>query len=72
MANLVQPSQGLLNERDVAHITGMSVSTVRRWRLLRQGPTFLKLNAAVRYRVQDVLSWLEARPTGGEHSAGAQ
>jgi len=55
----------LLNERDVARITGMSVASVRRWRLLRQGPRFLKLNAAVRYRAEDISAWLESRPTGG-------
>jgi predicted DNA-binding transcriptional regulator AlpA len=65
MANENQPKQGLLNEREVARITGMSVATVRRWRLLRQGPTFLKVGAAVRYRLQDIISWLDARPIGG-------
>lgn len=56
----------LLNEHDIAHITGLSVATVRRWRLLGQGPRFLKLNSAVRYRPADLVGWLEARPRGGE------
>ena len=56
----------LLNEHDVARITGLSVASVRRWRLLRQGPKYLKLGSAVRYRRDDVLAWLESRPTGGE------
>jgi predicted DNA-binding transcriptional regulator AlpA len=57
----------LLNEFDIARITGMSVATVRRWRLLRQGPKCLKLGSAVRYRPEDVFAWLASRPTGGEH-----
>jgi predicted DNA-binding transcriptional regulator AlpA len=57
----------LLNEHDVARITGLSVASVRRWRLLKQGPKFLKLNSAVRYRVEDVRAWLESRPSGGGH-----
>lgn len=66
MASPNQFSQGLLSERQVARITGMSVATVRRWRLLGQGPKYLKLNAAVRYRPEDVAAWLESRPSGGE------
>lgn len=56
----------LLNEYDVARITGLSVASVRRWRLLRQGPKYLKIGSAVRYKREDVLAWLESRPTGGE------
>lgn len=55
----------LLNERDVARITGLSLASVRRWRFLRQGPKYLKINSAVRYRSEDVTAWLESRPTGG-------
>ena len=56
----------LLNEHDVARITGLSVASIRRWRLLKQGPRYLKIGAAVRYRAEDISAWLEARPTGGE------
>jgi predicted DNA-binding transcriptional regulator AlpA len=57
--------ESLLNEYDVARITGVSLGSIRRWRLLRQGPKFLKLGASVRYRVNDLEAWLDARPTGG-------
>ena len=55
----------LLDERDLARITGLSLASVRRWRLFRQGPKYLKIGAAVRYRAEDVRVWLETRPTGG-------
>jgi predicted DNA-binding transcriptional regulator AlpA len=55
----------LLNEHEVAHLTGLSVASVRRWRLLRQGPKYLKINSAVRYRPEDISEWLKSRPTGG-------
>jgi predicted DNA-binding transcriptional regulator AlpA len=55
----------LLNEEDVARLTALSVATVRRWRLLSQGPTFIKIGASVRYRPNDVAAWLQSRPTGG-------
>jgi predicted DNA-binding transcriptional regulator AlpA len=62
----------LLNEHDVARITGLSVASVRRWRLLRQGPKYIKIGAAVRYKSEDISAWLESRPSGGEHLAEAQ
>ena len=72
MGALHNAIDSLLNEYDVARITGLSVASVRRWRLLRQGPKFLKLNSAVRYRPEDLKAWLESRPTGGGHHAEAQ
>jgi predicted DNA-binding transcriptional regulator AlpA len=60
----------LVNEQDVARITGLSVASVRRWRLLRMGPKYLKIGASVRYKPEDVSAWLESRPTGGGREAG--
>ncbi len=65
MGTTTSTLETLLNDRDVARITGMSVASVRRWRLFRQGPRYLKIGAAVRYRLSDVSAWLESRPTGG-------
>jgi predicted DNA-binding transcriptional regulator AlpA len=72
MATASNTFETLLNERDVARLTGLSLASVRRWRLLKQGPRFIKLNSAVRYRPKDVAMWLESRPSGGEHQAGAR
>jgi predicted DNA-binding transcriptional regulator AlpA len=58
--------ENLVNEREVARITGMSLATVRRWRLLGKGPKYLKVGSAVRYRPEDVAAWIASRPTGGE------
>jgi predicted DNA-binding transcriptional regulator AlpA len=66
MGTVLNTVQELLNEHDVARITGLSVASVRRWRLLRQGPKYLKIGAAVRYRAEDISAWLESRPTGRE------
>lgn len=63
------PFQSLLNEHDVARVTGLSVASVRRWRLLRQGPKYLKIGAAVRYKADDISAWIESRPCGGGHQA---
>jgi predicted DNA-binding transcriptional regulator AlpA len=55
----------LLNEHDVARVTGLSVASVRRWRLFGQGPKYFKLGASVRYKSVDVTAWINSRPTGG-------
>jgi predicted DNA-binding transcriptional regulator AlpA len=55
----------LLNEHEVAGITGLSVASVRRWRLLRQGPKYLKIGASVRYKPEDVQTFLDRQPCGG-------
>ncbi len=67
----IQQLRTLFNEFDVARITGLSVASVRRWRLLRQGPKFLKIGASVRYRPEDVAAWLESCPTGGGQNTAA-
>jgi len=66
MATANSTLETLLNEHDVARVTGLSIASVRRWRLLKQGPRYLKLGSAVRYRAEDISAWLESRPTGGE------
>ena len=72
MATVKNILETLLNEYDVARITGLSVASVRRWRLLRQGPKYLKIGAAVRYKPEDISVWLESRPSGGGHQAEAR
>lgn len=52
--NVNEKGPQLLKEHDVARFYGVSIATVRRWRLLRQGPRYLKLNAAVRYLPEDI------------------
>lgn len=68
--NMTAELKALLNERDVAHAVGMSLGTVRRWRLLKDGPPYLKIGASVRYRPSDLADWLKARPSGGGDSGG--
>ena len=64
--------EALLNEHDVARITGLSPSTVRRWRLQRnQGPEYLKIGSAVRYKEGALRAWIENRHTGGTKTEAA-
>lgn len=52
----------MLNEHQVAEYLSMSVATLRRWRLFRQGPKFLKIGSAVRYKREDVDAWIGSCP----------
>jgi hypothetical protein len=58
-----------LTERDVARICGLSLGSIRRWRLQGVGPRFHKFQSAVRYSPSDVLAWIRTRPTGGTQAA---
>lgn len=52
-------SNGLMDERDLSRMLGVSVRTVQAWRVKGGGPVFLKFNnRLVRYRPSDVDAWL--------------
>ena len=52
----------VLDETEVAKRVGMSVASVRHWRVKKTGPRFYKIGAAVRYRPEDVDAWIEGMP----------
>jgi|SRR5579864_5175515 len=58
-ASLPKQSE-MLNEMQVAAYLNISVATVRRWRLFRKGPRFVKIGSAVRYKHGDVEMWLDS------------
>lgn len=60
----VAPKQAeVLNEKQVANYLTVSIGTVRRWRLLRTGPRFLKIGSAVRYKRADLEAWIDSCST---------
>jgi hypothetical protein len=58
-------SGSLLTETDVSKQLRVSLACLRRWRLERRGPVFVKIGQLVRYRPEDLESWLKTLPTGG-------
>lgn len=52
---------GMLTEAQVARICGLSVSTLRRYRVRGEGPRYLRLGRSVRYMPGDVRAWLAKR-----------
>jgi len=57
--------QNFMTEKEVAGQLNVSLATLRRWRLERRGPQFVKVGALVRYRPEDLEQWMAALPTGG-------
>ena len=61
--------EALLDEYAVAKFYGVSVATIRRWRWLHAGPTFHKIGALCRYRMDDLEAYLRSTRTGGGSQA---
>ncbi len=55
----------LLTEHEVARLLKVSVATIRRRRLLKQPPTWIKIGASVRYTPYSISAFLKSRPSGG-------
>ena len=55
----------LLTEMDVAQKLHVSLACLRRWRLEKRGPPFVKIGQLVRYRPDELENWLRSLPTGG-------
>jgi hypothetical protein len=56
----------LMTEDEVSKALNVSVASLRRWRLEKRGPLFVKMGSLVRYRPEDLESWLADLPTGGD------
>ena len=54
------PSLTLLNEKQFCAITGQTVSSVRANRIRGKGCKFCKIGGLVRYRLPDIIEYLEA------------
>jgi predicted DNA-binding transcriptional regulator AlpA len=56
-----------LTEKEVSEITGISVKTLQRWRLMGdQGPRYRKLGGAVKYEIRDLEIFIQSAPSGGQ------
>ena len=52
-------SERFLREVGAARYLEVSVATLRRWRLMKKGPQFLKLEGSVRYLPEDLEAFIE-------------
>jgi hypothetical protein len=59
----------VVDETQAAKIIGRAVQTLRNDRHLRQGPPYIKMGRSVRYRVNDLLDYLEKHKIDPEAAA---
>mgnify|MGYP003954883587 CR=1 FL=1 len=52
--------QKLLTEDQVAEQLSITTNTLRKWRWLGKGPTFIKLGAAVRYEADAIAIFIKS------------
>jgi excisionase family DNA binding protein len=62
----------LLTAEEVAKRLHVSLASIRRWRLERRGPQFIKVGSLVRYRPEDLEASLASLPTGGDQLVNAE
>jgi len=56
---------GFVSDVQLGQKIGVPVSTLRRWRLLGEGPEFKKFGRSVRYNLISVQAWVDSLPSGG-------
>jgi predicted DNA-binding transcriptional regulator AlpA len=55
----------LLTETEVSRVLRVSLATLRKWRVDKRGPRYIKIGPLVRYQLDDLREWLSSLPTGG-------
>ncbi len=63
-SELHRPRAAMMKTAEAAHYLGLAVSTLNKWRCDGDGPKFLKLGRAVRYRREDLDAFVMARQLG--------
>jgi hypothetical protein len=51
----------LVTEVEIADFLKLSTRTLQSWRINNDGPPFVRVGRAIRYRLRDVVRWIEAR-----------
>jgi len=58
-----------VDERAVANLTGLSLATLRRYRLQQRGPNYRKAGTRVLYPLSDLQAWVNSLPSPNDTSA---
>lgn len=53
-------NSNLLTEQGAANVLNCSVAFLRRCRLFKTGPAYAKLGRLVRYRIEDLMAYIQA------------
>jgi len=52
----------ILNQRQYCELTGKADSTAEQDRLYGRGAPFIRMGRSIRYRLDDVVAWLDSLP----------
>jgi hypothetical protein len=61
--------QTLLTQREAASVLRLSERTLERMRVAGNGPRFVRCNRTIRYRLQDIETFVEVRTVGSTSEA---
>ncbi len=50
-----------VNEKEAARITGLAVKTLQNFRYLKREIPYAKIGSACRYKVQDLIDYMESK-----------
>ena len=72
MSTTDDEAETLLKTDQLAKRLGISLITIRKWRVVGggAGPDYIRCGRAVRYRWSDVLDWMERRRTTSTSEVG--
>lgn len=56
-----------LDEKAAAEILGVKVKTIQGWRWAKIGPKYLKIGRLVRYRISDLMAYLDKQTVNPEN-----
>jgi len=62
----IHEAWSLIGQGDLARRWKISVRTLQRWRADGNGPPFLAIGAAIRYRINDILAFEARMLRGGD------
>lgn len=61
-----------MDTKEAAQFLCLSVSALRKWRMINFGPRGIKFGRVVRYRLSDLEAWATAQATVGGSSGGSE
>ena len=61
-----------ISDREVSRITGIGRQTLANWRCQQRGPRYVKSGRLVRYAMNDILAYMEARKVGTQDQPKGQ
>ena len=60
----VGEAEPLLMEVQAAKLLNLSPRTLQNWRVARNGPQYIRVGRAIRYRRRDLIAWIDANTVG--------